>query len=240
MKWLPHQLHWATALAVGLSNKGADMRKLITAAAGLAAFALAAPAGASVQINFTGTSGIPSNNDFRSQLNALLLTQYASTGASLVLGSNSVITFELMGTESGFSDQFATLSAPNLSYTEHTTFQNDFGSPISIGSASFSAGSLAGLLNFSAVGGSPQTVGQPGFGIFLPRGAVSGQSFSTFYFAYDDQASNPDRDFDDMIIRATVQSVPEPQTWAMMLVGFAAIGFALRRAGRKVRIPRVA
>lgn len=144
---------------------GRHMKRLILAVAGIVATALAVPANASVQINFTGTTSIPSNNDFSGQLNGLLLTQYASTGASLILSYNSIITFELLGTESGFDDRFATLSAPNLSYTEHTSLQNDFGSPIPIGSAFFSAGSLAGLLNFSAVGGLSATVGQPGFEI---------------------------------------------------------------------------
>ena len=110
-------------------------------------------------------NGLVDTYDFSGQLNGLLLTQYASTGASLILSYNSIITFELLGTESGFDDRFATLSAPNLSYTEHTSLQNDFGSPIPIGSAFFSAGSLAGLLNFSAVGGLSATVGQPGFEI---------------------------------------------------------------------------
>ena len=94
-------------------------------------------------------------------------------------------------------------------------------------------------MNFSALGGLAATVGQPGFGIFLPQGAVTGQNVSTFYFGYDDQPTNPDRDFDDMIIRATVQAVPEPATWAMMLVGFGAIGFAMRRSRKRI-IPQLA
>jgi hypothetical protein len=217
------------------------MKTLIAGLAGFAAITAAAPADATVQVNFGGTTTIPGNNDFQGQLNGLGLTGIAATGASLILSSNSTITFELLGTESGFSDRFATLSTPNLSYTENTTFQNDFNSPISIGSAFFSAGSLAGLLNFSAVGGTPATVGQAGFGIFVPQGTVSGQSLSTFYFAYDDQATNPDRDYDDMIIRAVVHpAVPEPATWAMMLVGFGGMGVALRRRRRQTGFTQIA
>jgi hypothetical protein len=216
------------------------MKRLMTALAGVAALAFAAPANASVQLNFGGTIGVPNNNDFKSQLNGLGLTGIASTGASLILNSDAIITFQLLGTESVFSDKFVTISAPNLSYTEHTTFQNDFNSPITIGSAYFSAGSLAGLLNFSAVGGVPATVGQAGFGIFVPTGTLSGQSLDTFYIAYDDQPPTPDRDYDDMIIRAVVHAVPEPGTWAMMLMGFAGIGLAVRRQPRKTLIPQVA
>jgi hypothetical protein len=32
----------------------------------------------------------------------------------------------------------------------------------------------------------------------------------------------------------TVPLVPEPATWAMMLIGFAVLGFAFRRSRRKV------
>jgi len=217
------------------------MKRLSTALAGLAALTLAAPAAASVQINFGGTVTVPNNNDFKSQLNGLGLTGIASTGASLILNSDATITFSLLGTESGFSDRFVTISAPNLSYTENTSFQNDFNAPITIGNAFFSAGSLAGLLNFSAVGGLPATVGQTGFGIYVPTGTSSGQSLDTFYIAYDDQPTNPDRDYDDMIIRAVVHpAVPEPATWAMMLMGFAGIGVAIRRQPREERFPKVA
>jgi hypothetical protein len=31
-----------------------------------------------------------------------------------------------------------------------------------------------------------------------------------------------------------VSSVPEPSTWAMMLIGFAGLGFAFRQSRRKV------
>lgn len=210
------------------------MNKLSIALA-LAAAAFATEANAAVTVNFSGTTAIPSNNDFQSLLSGLGLTRYATTGASLVLDSNSIITFELLGSESAYNDTYSTISAPNLSYTEYTSFLNDFSSPISIGSASFSAGSLAGLLNFSSNGGKSATVGQDGFGIFLGPNQVSGQSVSTFYIGYDDQNSSPDKDYDDMIIRATVRSaVPEPATWAMMLLGFGAIGLTLRRNPRRV------
>ena len=207
--------------------------KKISILVALVTAAFASSANAGVTINFTGSTAIPSNNDFKSDLSGLGLTRYTTTGASLILDADSVITFELLGTESGYDDHFATISAPNLSYTEHTSFLNSFGSPIPIGSASFSAGSLLGLLNFSSVGGAPATVGQDGFGIFLGPNQTSGQSFSTFYLGYDDQITSQDDDHDDMIIRATVRSaVPEPTTWATFLVGFGAAGIAFRRSRR--------
>ena len=72
-------------------------------------------------------------------------------------------------------------------------------------------------------------MGQAGFGIFLGANPVSGSSTNVLYFGYDDQAYRPDRDYDDFIVKAVVHPLPEPGTWGMMLLGFAAIGFAMRR-----------
>lgn len=205
------------------------MKKNLAALALLSAVAIPLPAHAGAIISFGGTTAVPDNNDFQGLLAGLGLTQYASTGASIVLSGASTITFEFLGTESGYDDNFATISAPSLSYTEYTTSQDNFGFPILIGSADFAAGSLTGLLNFSAVGGAPATVGDRGFAIFLGPNQRSGDSVSTFYFGYDDQLTGPDDDYDDMIIRATVTAaVPEPATWAMMLVGFFALGATMR------------
>jgi PEP-CTERM motif len=38
---------------------------------------------------------------------------------------------------------------------------------------------------------------------------------------------------EDLVLSVTVPQVPEPSTWAMMLAGFAGVGFLSRRASRK-------
>lgn len=213
--------------------------KKLAAMALFVASASPVAAQASVTINFDpdDRAAISTDNDFKLLLKGLGLTKYVSTDASLVLTENSVITFHLLGSESGFSDSFSTFSTPNLFKSENTPFQDNFASPLLIGSGTFSAGSLAGLLNFASIGGKPATVGQEGFGIFLEKKQVSGQSFSTFYFGYDDQVTRADNDYDDLIIRATVTSaVPEPATWAMFLTGIAAIGGAMRTRRRKAKL----
>lgn len=51
---------------------------------------------------------------------------------------------------------------------------------------------------------------------------------------------DPDRHFYETLNAAVaVAAVPEPGTWAMLLVGFAAIGGALRRSRRRDRPARV-
>lgn len=213
------------------------MKTVLAALATFASLSMSVSADAAAIITFDGKTPIHQSNDFRSQLSNLGLTKYDTTGASIFLTENSVITFHLLGSESGFNDSFFTISAPNLMKGESSPFQNNFGSPILIGSANFSAGSLAGLLNFSSVGGKAATVGQNGFAIFLGNKQKTGADLSTFYFGYDDQVTQADNDYDDMIIRATVTSaVPEPATWAMLLLGFGAIGGVMRVNRRKTKV----
>ena len=53
---------------------------------------------------------------------------------------------------------------------------------------------------------------------------------SSGIMALDDGGAGPDRDFDDLVVRFDVRAVPEASTWAMILLGFAGIGFlACRR-----------
>ena len=221
--------------APGVGDK--DMKKPLAAMALLLASALPVAAQAAVEIKFGDKGAISSSNDFKSQLSGLGLTKYSADEVSLVLTENSIITFYLLGSESGFNDSFATISTPNLIKSENTLFQNNFGLPVSIGAGAFNAGSLKGRLNFSSIGGKPATVGDDGFGIFLKRGQTSGDLLSTFYFGYDDQILGADNDYDDLIIKAVVTpAVPEPATWAMFLFGFAAVGGAMRAQRRKGRL----
>lgn len=204
------------------------MRKLALGLAGAAALAFGTSANAAAVITFGDTNPVPvPGNDFAGQLAGLGLTLFTTTGATITLDSASQLTFELLGSESGFDDTF---QAGGVTYTENTGF-TPWGS-IALGSDTFLAGSLAGLLNFSSVSGpgANATVGDDGFGIFLGEGWQSGFSTNVFYLGYDDQVTNVDDNHDDMIIRVTVSpAVPEPATWAMMLLGFGAAGFVLRR-----------
>jgi hypothetical protein len=214
------------------------MNKFLAALTGLAAIALPSMANASATITFGSTTAVPGNNDFQSQLGVLGLTQIAASGANIVLDANSVITFYFLGSESGFNDTFQTTNAlPNLATTESSSIENHFSSPVPMGSDTFAAGTLMNQLLFTNNGGANgqnATVGQTGFGIFLGPNAISGMSTNTFYFGYDDQKYSPDRDYDDFIIKAVVAPLPEPGTWAMMLLGFGAIGVAARRRQRLV------
>ena len=214
-----------------LTNRGMSMRKHIAALAFLSALAMPAAANAAATITFGGaTTEVVDINNFKGDLGTLGLTQFTADVTDIVLDPNSAISFYFLGSESAYSDTFSTVSTPGLSYTETTNFSNAFAAPVFIGGGLFTPGSLKNLLNFSSDQGAAATIDDTGFALFLPENFVSGTSVTEFVFGYDDQITNPDDDnHDDLIFRAVVSSVPEPGTWAMMLLGFGAVGAMMRR-----------
>jgi hypothetical protein len=217
------------------------MKKLLAVLAGVSAVAMATPANASFVVTLGSTFGIPSNNDFQSDLNGLGYWNYTSTGASLTLTAPAILSFEFLGSESGFSDGF---TAPGIAPIpgvdpEVSLLENHFAAPIFLGSGSYSAGSLAGLFNFTSNLGVPAGIGATGFGIFLPRLPAGTLTYTgdSLIFGFDDLGAGPDDNHDDYIVRVT--AVPELGTWAMMLFGFGAMGMTIRRS-RKTAIAQIA
>ena len=202
------------------------MRKLVMGLLGATALVVASNASAqTVAITPGATGPVSGLNDFQDELAALGLTSITTTGADLWLSGDALLTFELLGSESGYSDSF---DAGAVSFTENSNF-TAWGSML-LGSSAFSAGSLSGDLLFSSLGGIDATVGDAGFGIFWGPN-TNFEASNVFYIGYDDQITNPDDDnHDDLVLRVTVTpAVPEPGTWAMMLMGFGAAGYAMRR-----------
>ena len=171
-------------------------------------------------------------NAFTSELTALGLSRTVNEGSSIFLNSDSTLVFELMGTAGGYVDTLEVAGLPP--YTETTIFdQNNFTRPVRIGSAQFLAGTLTGQIVFTNPVGRTVTVGDEGFGVYLPDGLESGGEVSSFYLGYDDESVDlADSDYDDFLVRATVStagSVPEPATWATMMLGFLIIGLLAQR-----------
>ena len=65
--------------------------------------------------------------------------------------------------------------------------------------------------------------------------SFSGMTFDNFTFSYETSSGALDdlTEVVDNITFNTVSGVPEPATWAMMLAGFGAIGFVMRRDTRR-------
>lgn len=199
--------------------------KSMLACAGLM---LAVPAAAAGWFTVTtGASNLPitTSDDFLSNLNALGLTNVTHTGASISLAIPRRLKFDYMGSESGFTDTF---TAQGSTFTE--TNKAVWG-PTLMFSKRYGAGNISDwFFDASASGGTANAgIGNPAFGIYTPGAFRPGGTFSrnVLYLGFDDQLSSPDNDHDDFIVRVT--AVPEPDVWAMLIVGFGLVGAAHRR-----------
>lgn len=193
------------------------------AAAAAAALSVAPASAQTFTVNVASTIAVPGNNDFGAQLAALGLTRYASLGSSILLDRASTVSFAFLGSESGFIDTF---TAGSATFTQDPD-ANAFATPVVFGSDTFNAGAF--LARYTSDRGLMASIGDEGFGIFLPENVGATYTASVLYFGYDNQINNADDNHDDLIIRAT--AVPEPSTWFMMIAGFGLIGMARRSRG---------
>jgi hypothetical protein len=178
-------------------------------------------------VKFDDTTAVSGKNDFRNQLAALGLKSYANFGTTLSISAPGVITFHRVAAESGFTNRFT-----GGSVTALESNGNRFNAPVLLGADTFAQGSLHGQLFFTTNGnGHVSHIGSEGFGIFLPKNAAGEFRSKTLYLGFDDLVKNDDDNHDDFIVRATiVGGVPEPATWAMLILGFGLVGFAARRS----------
>jgi PEP-CTERM motif len=205
--------------------------------AAIASMALAMPAAAAVTFNVgigAPVKVIPGNNDFRGNLDAATLYEYTAGGATISLSGKATLTFEFMGSESGFHDSFSAAGG-TITASENSSF-TAWGS-VPRGSAVYNAGPITDWLFSSSGGAVNKGVGTLEFGIFLPRGQLAGGNYSSnvLYLGFDDQITGDDDNHDDMIIRVTAEdfggqgTVPEPASWAMLIAGFGMVGAVSRR-----------
>lgn len=88
----------------------------------------------------------------------------------------------------------------------------------------------------------PNSCGFGGCGFQSSLSAINSSGTFGFFFtaapgSFQEYSTQTGSAFDTITISAVDGAVPEPSTWAMMLVGFGAIGFAMRRKPRQtVRI----
>ena len=211
---------------------------LITGNAGAAGFI----------VTYKNSYAIQSDNDFRLKLDdpGVDLFRYTTRYATVAVDGPGIVTFDYIAAESGYNNKFYMASTTPLAAPDK--IEGNHGWDIN--------GRLIGTRSFTAAGGAPLDVyfwnglhgdqkllGTPGadsFGIFMPQNEqlAYGQTLgsyesATIYFGFDDQRVHPDDNHDDFIVRARFTAfpgpIPEPGTWAMMIVGFGAVGAALRR-----------
>lgn len=122
------------------------------------------------------------------------------------------------------------------------TFQLNTGS---LSSLSFYLGSLDTFNTISFYNGATLIGSYNGSQLTIPNPAngnkTSGDTNRRYFFTFGDadnvnkvvfNTTKPAFEFDD--IAAAISGVPEPSTWAMMMLGFGLVGFMLRNGRRQV------
>ncbi|MBY0499654.1 MAG: PEP-CTERM sorting domain-containing protein [Nitrosomonas sp.] len=156
-------------------------------------------------------------------------------GSSLSVGhldfagpGSQMITYTFLGQESGYNNKFYDVSGGNA------LFESD-----PIGTSVSSWVNISGPLSFKfegnvdkfAVNGGPWDKGTS-IGLIGTNMQV-GSTVYDFVIGYNDSAGQKYLgDWDDFVIG--VSAVPEPETYAMLLIGLGLIGFSLRNQRRSV------
>ncbi len=205
------------------------MKKLMTA---LALATLAASAGA--QVTFAG--GTDRLNFVNYNPNGIAST-LAPTGGkedATINTTAGVLTATFLGFEALDTDTFTFTLASGTLNNKGALNATIFG-PVAAGALNFT---FADMFQLTSVGNG----GNPGsdFTSYSVLGSFNGAVFTpaTLGGAYDlilgfNDGLRVDADYDDMVVGLKVTAIPEPETYALMLAGLAAVGFiARRRQGR--------
>ncbi len=217
---------------------------LATAALGIAASP--ASAAATLQQCTSGASCVSGTTNVN-------LLAYPSTGSLIVSGTvgtqvgapvvNFTSTNGLLDTNPGAATVFrASSNAGLLTQLTFTLLTGSF----TAAEFNLERGALTGTaplsITLTALGGGTRTfdvTNSTGSNIFdiiagLPGESYTSASFSTTGGGFDDLKQLR------LVLAAPTAAVPEPATWAMMLVGFGGIGLTLRRRRRNASMLKVA
>jgi Protein of unknown function (DUF642)/PEP-CTERM motif len=146
---------------------------------------------------------------------------FSSTAGNLAFEGNQYLDLIGEGGTGGISQSIATILG-QVYYVSFAYSHNLFGSAIASASASYSIGGLNGTISHST--GSTSNLDWRQFsGSFVGTGAPTVVSFTNLTGGRNEGV---------LLDAINVSAVPEPATWAQLLLGFAVLGGVLRFARR--------
>jgi hypothetical protein len=173
---------------------------------------------------------IPTSNDFRTQLSTAGVSRYRlgrSLGVSGV-GADAEINIDFFGAEAGYRNQFRLGGTTLIDNQGNRGWQErDYGNfDVDNGRLDFRFCAVTSSVNCVTNYGNDSTNSYSTRSIGM---WISGDG-NTAWLLWDDSGAGPDDDHDDMIVRLTFRSVPEPGTLALLGVGL--VGIAIMRRKR--------
>jgi len=214
------------------------MRKFVAAALAALGLGLAAPASADFVI--TGGASTPTvGNDFLATLNNHGLTAFKTSLGGLSVNGPGTVTIYAFANESDLFTAFqrdgvtkaSENNGPGLFFFDPAgdhfpgTLVDQFAVLAGDAFCNACAHDFDFIVTGGGSGGFNAGVGDAGFGVYY-----NPNDLSAIALAYDDGRAIDDDNHDDLIVIARFDGVvPEPATWTLMIAGFAALGFAVRR-----------
>ena len=184
-------------------------------------------------------AGGPTPNDFIGPLFAgPFIGGFYGSELDVTVPVGSLLRIDFFGGEASFTNQFDLLGPALFTHNPGTSISANLASPLGTSSSTIlSLGPLGRLaFRFDANGGatnvvdganpdnSPHTLTVPNFFLtcnpFSGAPGAGGRNCDQVYAFLDDGGGSPfDPDYDDMLVRITVQAVPEPASLALLGIG---------------------